>query len=310
VKEESIPKAVGGDNLSLTGLVPVARDYDDMTTRFVAWARNDPDIRGAILLGSRARSDHPADDWSDLDILFIVTEPVRFLSSGAWLENLGAPLLTFLEKTGTGQATERRALFEGGLDVDFVPTSLQDVRRMVREGLPSELAKVIRRGARAVLDKDGQVATLMAALLVGEESRPPTEQEFLAVVHDLLYHAIWTAKKIKRGELWTAKTCVDNHMKWRLLRIMEWHSRAFHGWEYDTWHDGRFIEQWGDPRALEGLRRAFAGYDEGGIWSALFATLELFRWLAVETAGQLSFTYPRFADERVTQMLKAYYGSN
>jgi hypothetical protein len=32
--------------------------------------------------------------------------------------------LTFLEGAGVGESTERRVLFDGGLDVDFVPVSL------------------------------------------------------------------------------------------------------------------------------------------------------------------------------------------
>jgi hypothetical protein len=32
----------------------------------------------------------------------------------------------------------------------------------------------------------------------------PAQSEFLDLVNDLWYHAVWTAKELRRGEMWTA----------------------------------------------------------------------------------------------------------
>src|SRR5262245_36751765 len=93
--------------------------YEQLIDGFVAWAQTQPDIRAAIVLGSRARTDRPADEWSDLDLLVVTSDPGRLLAQADWLEQLGTPRLTFLESTAVGGMTERRVLFEGGLDVDF-----------------------------------------------------------------------------------------------------------------------------------------------------------------------------------------------
>src|SRR5207237_6791252 len=110
-------------------------------------------------------------------------------------------------------------------------------------------------------------------------------------------HAGWAAKKICRGELWTAAGCCDG-MKGQIRRMIEWHAQALRG--VDTWHRGRFLEQWADPRALEGLRSAFAHYDAADLRRALVASMDLFRWLAIEVAGKLGFAHPTEADARVT----------
>src|SRR5262245_45264655 len=134
--------------------------YEQLIDRFVAWAQAQPDIRAAIVLGSRARTDRPADEWSDLDLLIVTADPRRLISQTDWLEQLGTPWLTFLEPTAVGGATERRALFEGGLDVDFSPFPVEVVRQLAAEGMPPEVAGVLRRGMRFVLDKDGLSASL------------------------------------------------------------------------------------------------------------------------------------------------------
>jgi len=93
----------------------------------------------------------------------------------------------------------------------------------------------------------------------------------------LCSHAVWATKKLRRGELFIAKSCCDNTMKRLLRQMIEWHARATHGWDYDTWYDGRFLHQWADPRTAAGLREADAHYDADDVRRALFATTDLFR---------------------------------
>ncbi len=303
--------------------------YAPLLDRFVAWAQSQPDIRAALLVGSQARIDRPADEWSDLDIIVIATRPEYYLAQTDWVANVGVPWLTFIEKTGTGDERERRVLFAGGLDVDFalIPSGKvqqlllvlrlqrrfplllrllpRGMARQFRQGL-ADFADLARRGMQVLLDKDGIAADLQLVTAETVPHRPPAPNEFLEVVNDFWYHTVWTVKKLRRGELWVAKSCGDGYLKHLLLRVMEWHARAAHGWDYDTWHGGRFLEQWADPRAVQGLRQAFAYYDENDVGRALLATMDLFRWLATETARLLGYPYPSEAEAQVTELVKNY----
>jgi aminoglycoside 6-adenylyltransferase len=306
----------------------ITQAYEQLIARFVAWANTQTDIRAALIVGSRAREDRPADEWSDLDIILIVTEPERYLTKTDWLENIGNPWVTFTEKTGTGDEKERRVLFDGGLDVDFVllpAKKIQALARLLqaRERFPKILSLLPRslsqeatqgiaafsdiahRGVKVLVDKDGIAKFLLSAIVEASPPAPPTQDEFLNLVNDFWYHAVWTAKKLRRGELWTAKGCSDSYMKWwRLRQMIEWHARAKNSFEYDTWHGGRFLEKWADPRIVEGLRDAFAYYDEDDLWRGLLATMDLFRWVAIETAELLGHAYPSSADEHATELVK------
>jgi aminoglycoside 6-adenylyltransferase len=293
--------------------------------RFVAWARTRPDIRAAIVVGSWARTDHPADEWSDLDIAFSAADPQRYLSTADWLKDIGKPWLAYLDRDGV----VHHVLFEGGLDAGFAVLPNSGIRQAVRflptlrrfpillRVLPGRLGDQIRqdvassadyyrRGVRVILDKDGLAAKFLSHFPADSQPHPqPTQPEFRDIVAEFWFRAVWTAKHLRRGELWWAKTegC-DGQMKSMLLRVLEWHAGATHGWDYDTWEGGRFLEEWADPRAVAGLRDVFAHYDENDIWRALLATMELFRWLAIETAERLGYPYPTPADERATQWIK------
>jgi aminoglycoside 6-adenylyltransferase len=279
--------------------------YERLIERFVAWAQAEPDIRAAVVIGSRARTDHPADEWADLDIIVFATDVERYIASADWVENVGVHWLTFVEPT-LGGGWERRVLFDGGLDVDFAFDPAHVLGQMVAGDIPPDVADIVRRGVRVLVDKDGLLAQLSAVDLQAPSYKPPAETEFLNLVHDFWYHTVWTVKHLRRGEVWWAKSCCDMYMKEQLRRMLEWHARAMHGPEHDTWMRGRFLEEWADPRAVAQLPQAFAHYDRRDIARALRATMGLFRWLAVETAQRWGYSYPvageRYASELVEEL--------
>lgn len=269
--------------------------------RIVSWAEAAPDIRAVMLVGSRARIDRPADEWSDLDLVLIATDPDRYLDGTDWLEPISTPWVTFVEGTPAG-TRERRALFEGALDVDFNFFAPEQFRQILRE--KAATSPVLHRGARVLVDKEGLFPPLPAPSAEPPAVGPPGEAEFLAIVNEFWYRAVWTAKKLRRGELYIAMGGCSSAMIRLLREMLERHARATHGWQYDTWHDGRFLEQWADPRALAGLREAYARYDAEDIRRALLATMGLFRWVAVETGERLGFPYPALAGERAMEWVK------
>jgi aminoglycoside 6-adenylyltransferase len=279
--------------------------YDSIIERCAALAQSRDDIRGLIVLGSRARTDRPADEWSDLDLVIITTEPQRYLEDRGWLSAFGPYWAAFVERQATDTGYELRVLFDGALDVDFIPVPLE-MMLMPADQWPPDVVTIFRRGYRIVLDKDdfsSRIAELFQLNPALSAITLPDEQQFLALWNDYFYHAVWVAKKLRRGELWTAKLSLDTGMKWQLLHLIEWHAKTQHGAEYDIWHNGRFLEKWADPRILEELRRAYAHYDERDLWQALFGSLDLYRWVAREVADHLSFTYPLDSDQQITHWI-------
>ena len=285
--------------------------YEQLIEKFVKWAEGREDIRSAIIVGSRARVDYPADEWADLDLLIVTSNPDQYIAKDDWIENMGSPLLTFIEPTSSGEDLERRVLYEGMIDVDFaiIPT---EKAKLLRSGadlppqIKTNLANTFGRGARVIIDKDGLAATLNEVLssLGPLVPQKPSEAEFRQVVNDFLYHTIFAFKHLRRGELWWAKMTTDCYMQQLLLHMIEWHARAIRGWTHDTWFRGRFLERWADPRVLKEMSHVFARYEEDDMDQALLASLDLFRWLATETAEKLAYDYPSKMHERLSAWMR------
>ncbi len=276
--------------------------FDDLIERFTQWANADEAVRAALVLGSRARQDHPADEWSDLDVLVFTRRPDLLIDSGGWTGGLGPIWLTFLERTGDGRSWERRIMFEGGLDVDVAIDPAELLDGLLQEGLPPDVGDVIRRGVKVLVDKDGKLAQIQKLPLPSASYyHKPTETEFNNAAGDFWYHTVWSAKHLRRGELWWAKGGSDGHLKNLLKDMLEWHGRATRGEDFDTWLRGRFLEEWADPRAVKQLEGAFAHYDSGDIARSLRVTMDLYRWLEDETSRLWGYSIPQEGEEKAAQ---------
>jgi len=95
------------------------------------------------------------------------------------------------------------------------------------------------------------------------------------------------------------------YMQRLMLRMVEWHARALHGWSYDTWFNGRFLEKWADPSVLEAMKSVFAHYDTKDIANALLASMCLFRRIGTDVASKLGLQFPEEADKSITNWVES-----
>jgi aminoglycoside 6-adenylyltransferase len=285
---------VARGELSLRGANPLVLDVDetlllnvntrmDLVAAQVAdWARERDDVRAAIVVGSQARADAPADRWSDLDIVLLVDDPQGLAADPSWVGAFGSPVLTFLEETAFGDRVERRVLYETGEDVDFPLLEASAWRELATS---TQARIMLGRGYRVLYDELG-VQPVLEELSPPEEPWPPSAAALEERASDFWYHALWTARKLRRGEVFTAIDCLDGYLKARLVTLLGWHARALDA-SVDTWHGGRFLERWADPGALAALERAYAHYDLRDVARALWETIDLFQGLAEETSSRL-----------------------
>lgn len=262
--------------------------YEKLIEQVTTWCENRQDIRAVMIVGSRARTERPADEWSDLDLVLFSTQPEEYLSSEDWVMEIGPYWMTFVEKTAIGGGKERRVLFEDALDVDFSIFPLQGFKQLVEN---DETQTTLSRGIRVLVDKDGLFDNFpdFKEKPAVEENSLPSQEEWVDLIHDFWYHAVWGSKKLLRGEYWTAKVCIDYDLKQLLLKMIEWHAKAEHGKSYDTWHKGRFFDEWADPVIRDDLKNCYARYDHVEMQQALQQTIGLFRRVAKETAQPLNY---------------------
>ncbi|MBR4622737.1 MAG: aminoglycoside 6-adenylyltransferase [Ruminococcus sp.] len=263
--------------------------YGEIKNRLCRYAENDPDISAVIAVGSSTRENTPADEYSDLDLIIVTADPGKWFS-GEYPALLGEISISFIEPT-LGGGKERRSIYDGDKDVDMIVLTPEQFETALKEGVA---AWVMNRGYR-FLYGPGRWQEQAERFVSPVVSKPGmTEEDFLNTVGDFFFHNIWAYKKLMRGELWSAKMCIDSYLKQRLLRIIEQYQLVQE--PADVWHDGRFLDRWADPSVTEELKNCFARYDVRDCKKALLATHELFARLAKHVAEKRGFAYPREAE--------------
>ena len=236
-----------------------------------------------------------------------------FLKEGDWLASFGTVLIHTRHVTA-GQNPEWLVTYAGGVDVDFVfhpvagseGMSSTSVTKPAKAATPNDQSvasgadaaqaamadHMFARGALVLVDKDGFVARLREELNPPAAPSPPSSKALAQLCEQFVCLAERTAKKIARGETYVALVWLTQVHAGVLLPLLEWHARARHGARYDTWHAGRFLEEWVDPRVREALPRDLPGYGQNGVADGLLAAVDQFSWVAAETAAVLGYAYP------------------
>lgn len=280
--------------------------YDRVIDGVRAWLAGENAVEAAMIIGSRAREDHPADAWSDLDIVLFANDPGRLTTDQAWIARFGTPLLTYLAPTPIGPWHERRVIYEGGIDVDFavLPAQLVDALATTSPGdaLWDELASVIRRGSRVLLDRQSRLGPMIDSMAASPSPpvRPPDAFTFAETVNTFWYQAHWIAKKLRRGELAVAHECLDGYARMLLRTLIRWHAER----AGDTWHKSRFMEEWADAVVIDRIPDTYALHTREDIFRALGEMMDLVGWLTREIAATYGFVVPE-AEERAVRELVA-----
>ncbi|MDE6719642.1 MAG: aminoglycoside 6-adenylyltransferase [Treponemataceae bacterium] len=259
--------------------------FYDIKKRILEHAEKDADIKAIVAIGSSTRKNVKADEFSDLD-LFVITSNVEKWHSGEYPKLFGKLNISFIEPTLGGEK-EIRCIYDDDKDVDMIIFTSEHFEVLVKEGVAE---CVMNRGYDVLYDSMGCAELLEKHIKQGFSNPEISEAEFVNIVNDFYFHNIWASKKLKRGELWSAKMCVDSYLKNRLLKMLELYRYKSCG--IDVWHDGRFLEKWAGDEIIEELKMCFARYDEKDVRNALIATCKLFEKISEELAAIEGFEYP------------------
>jgi aminoglycoside 6-adenylyltransferase len=155
------------------------------------------------------------------------------------------------------------------------------------------VSEYYRRGVRVLFDKDGTAEKFLSLFPASPTThRPPDARQFQQAIDEFWFKATWTAKHLWRGEVWhTRASGSEGRLRELLLQMIEWHAWSIHGLDYETWSEGRFLEEWADQRVLAHLPDALPAYSGASMQRGLIETGGLYAWLSEETAENLGFEY-------------------
>lgn len=263
------------------------------------WATKNDDIVYALIAGSHGRSEKQSDEYSDIDIIMVSEKAAHYQNTSDWIAEIGESVLYFEDRVSGGIPT-KRVYFPNGVGMDIFFVSKKTVARAYRFARAKENKKIlfrlippsvkrklerymnlfsylIYRGYLSLVDKGNyaqKVACLERVFKYKKESNFRLNEAGV-IANKFWYKALHVAVKLHRRELFTAKVDASDTIS-LLLTLIEMHTKVKKGKDFETWHRGRYIEEWADPFIAEKLNGVFGSYDMAASWKSLFNTMDLF----------------------------------
>jgi aminoglycoside 6-adenylyltransferase len=280
------------------------RSEASVLNQVVGWATAHPLIRALVLESSRAAPQAVLDQFSDYDLLLVVSDPHPFADDTQWLSDFGRPLVTFRDARpvlGT-QTYSRLVLYADYTKIDYTIWPVEVLSAFVQR---RESPDLLDWGYLVLLDKDGVTAGLTASTRTAHIPAQPTEGEYYTLVEGFWWEAIYVAKNLWRDELIHAKYNLEVVMKFELLLpLLEWRVEIERNWSWKPGIVGRGLKQHLPPDLWFELERTYVGSDLEENWEALFRTTALFRRAASEVGSALGYAYPEALDVSIIAYLE------
>lgn len=269
----------------------------------VDWATSNDDIRAVLLTSSLVNPYAPVDQFSDLDIEFVVRDIEKFLSDDSWVENFGKKIAMIVENEEAfeGMHAMRMVFYENYTKVDF---KIYSIEKFLEEVNNDELQEDWDVGYKILLDKDNFTDNMKLPTYDAVMIKKPTAQEFATLFNDFWWDMTYVAKCLWRGDLFYAKFMSEDNMRTQYLqKIIEWHIGLEHDWKVTTNKKGRLFKKFLSPEIWAKTEATFSGSDIEDNWRALFAYADLGTELGVKMAQELSYPYPMELEQNIRTYL-------
>jgi aminoglycoside 6-adenylyltransferase len=282
---------------------------DPTVSRLIRWAQDRDSVRALILTSTRTLPDARPDPFSDYDVIVVVSDVRPYYEDRAWLEEFGKVLVVYrdpIRRRSNCRTFAYITQYESGLKIDF---TLWPVAILARLAVEAELPDDLDLGYTVLLDKDDVTQELPPPSHRAYIPKPPSETEYVTLVEEFFHEATYVAKHLWRDDLLPAKFNLDQMMKQvNLRRMLEWRAEVDHDWSLRTRAYGSRLRKALPAGVWSYLEKTYVGAGTDGNWDALFATIELFRRVAVEVAEALGFDYLDELDRRVCAYLEKVRG--
>lgn len=281
---------------------------DEILKKVITWAESQEPIRALILTSSRAGASK-TDEFSDYDIMVLTDNSELYLTSDEWLKTIDNVWVYQKEQFMHDESviSTRLTIFQGGIKVDFSFWKTGILKNFIKNGFSE--TDDLNRGYQVLLDKDGLTKDLPKPSIKFFKIPKPDNDEFLTTVHDFWFEFLGVAKYLKRGDLFFAKKIDNGIVKDLFLRMIIWNVLAKNNWAKETplHTDGKKIQSWAGNEIFEQLSKIYSGFNPEDSWNSLFASIDFFRKLSIETCQLLGYKYPEQVDKNVSGYIEAIY---
>lgn len=269
-----------------------------------SWAETNDDIRAMLLTSSLVNPVAPVDEYSDLDVEFVVKDLHAFLKDDSWLANFGNIIAVIVENEDAfdGIHAMRMVFYEDYSKVDF---KLYSTAKFLEETAKPELPEDWDVGYKVMIDKDHLTDNMLPPSYSVTLIKKPDNAAFQTKILDYWWDMQCVAKCLLRDELFYAKYVSEEVMRvGNLQKLLEWYIGMQHDWSITTNKKGRLFKRYLSPEMWRKVEATFSGSDIEDNWRALFAYADLGSEIGPAIARELGYNYPLGLEQKIRTYLQ------
>lgn len=279
-------------------------DIDPVIQHLIDWAASLEEVRAMLLYSSRANPGAPLDRFSDYDVLIFLRERAdvhRFRQEDNWLEQFGQIMVIFRNPLEQNQGFDHFGYVTHDADGTKIDFAFYPVAYLEWLSTQPRLPDYLDLGYRVLYDPESRARNLPQSTGSAYLTPPPTSRQYRELIDEFFNDSCYVAKCLQRDDLFLAKHCLDEIMKFNCLRTMlEWQAKAGQDWKIRTGAYGKGLKKRVDPATWTELESTYVGAGQEENWQALFRTIDLFSRVAREVGACLGYDYPEEMHQSVT----------
>lgn len=276
------------------------RTEQEMFDLILNIAKADERIRAVYMNGSRANPNIKKDKYQDYDIVYVVTETESFLKDKRWVSIFGDIAMVQEPDSndlGWGQnANYSRSygwlmLFKDGNRIDL---HIQIIEAMYEEYQKDSLTVQL-------LDKDNILPAIPTANDRGYWIKKPTKPQYDSCCNEFWWCLNNVAKGIVRDQIAYAMRMYQEVVHVQLDKMIEWYIGVNANFSVSAGMWGKYFKEYLPKDLYESYTKTYSNFEN--LWTAIFASCELFRTVASIVGKHFGYEYNQSDDDNMMEYL-------
>lgn len=251
-------------------------------------AIEDDRIRAVAMDGSRANKNAVHDQYSDFDIVYVVTDVREFTKDKNWIQYFGDVLIVqypddWYEHPYDYEGHENYAYLIQFADGHRIDLSLVDVRNIEGEMNNKEPRIVL-------LNKDNFTELIPIDHEEAFFLKPPTEMEFYNTCNEFRWLSLYVSKGLCREEFYYAKYCYEVYIMKMFMKMLNWSIGIAHDFQITTGYYSKYLKRYLSPEEMKRVQGIFPNGEYEDMWEKLFLIYDYFHELELTVSDHFNFS--------------------
>lgn len=277
------------------------RTETEMMDLIMKKAIEDDRIRAVTMDGSRANKNAVHDQYSDFDIVYVVTDVREFTKDKKWINYFGDILIVqypmdWFAHPYDYESHETFAYLIQFADGNRIDLTLVDIKHIENEKSNNEPRVVL-------LNKDNFEELVPVDHEEAFFIKPPTQMEFYNTCNEFRWLSIYITKGLCREEFYYAKYSYEVLIMEMFMKMLNWKIGIEHNFNITTGNHSKYLKRFLSTNEMKRVQGIFPNGEYEDMWQKLFLMYDYFHELELEVSSHFDFVCDKEEIYRVKNFL-------